>query len=72
MSHNYLNFGHSLFLRLQHNSYFILSELLTQYIAQRDELERLGRELQELDREADELLGQFSVAAEQYSQCAGA
>ena len=51
---------------------FNLSELLTQYIAQRGELERLGRELQELDREADELLGQFSVAAEQYSQRAGA
>ncbi|PFX13764.1 Laminin subunit gamma-1 [Stylophora pistillata] len=47
-------------------------ELLAQYIAQRDELERLGRELQELDKEADQLLGQYSVAAEQYSQCTGA
>lgn len=51
---------------------FCLLELLEQYIAQRDELERLGREMQELDREADELLAEFSVAADQYSRCAGA
>ena len=49
-----------------------LSELLQQYIAQRDELERLGREIQDMDKEADELLAQFSVAAEQYGRCAGA
>lgn len=53
-----------------HNVYLL--ELLEQYIAQRDELERLGREMQELDREADELLAEFSVAADQYSRCAGA
>ena len=41
-------------------------------MTQRDELERLGREIQELDREADELLEEFSVAADQYSRCAGA
>ena len=41
-------------------------------MAQRDELERLGQEIQELDREADELLADFSVAADQYSHCAGA
>ena len=28
--------------------------------------------MQELDREADELLAEFSVAADQYSRCAGA
>ena len=48
------------------------SELLQQYIAQRDELERLGREIRDMDREADELLAQFGVAADQYGQCAGA
>ena len=52
--------------------YGYLLELLAQYIAQRDELERLGLELQELDREADDLLAEFSVAADQYSRCAGA
>lgn len=47
-------------------------ELLQEYILQRDELERLGREIRDMDREADELLAQFSVAADQYGQCAGA
>lgn len=47
-------------------------ELLEQYITQREELERLSRDLQELDSEAEELLAQFSVAADQYGQCAGA
>ena len=47
-------------------------ELLEQYIIQREELERLGRDLQELDSEAEDLLSQFSVAADQYGQCAGA
>lgn len=47
-------------------------ELLEQYIAQRDELERLGREIQDLEREADDLLAEFSVAADQYGRCAGA
>lgn len=41
-------------------------------MAQRDELERLGLEIQELEREADDLLAEFSVAADQYSRCAGA
>ena len=52
--------------------YVYLVELLAQYMAQRDELERLGLEIQELDREADDLLAEFSVAADQYSRCAGA
>lgn len=39
---------------------------------QREELERLGQDLQELDSEAEDLLSQFSVAADQYGQCAGA
>lgn len=52
--------------------YVYLLELLAQYIAQRDELERLGLEIQELEREADDLLTDFSVAADQYSRCAGA
>lgn len=47
-------------------------ELLEQYITQRQELERLTRDLQELDSEAENLLAQFSVAADQYGQCAGA
>ena len=47
-------------------------ELLEQYITQRQELERLSRDLQELDSEAENLLAQFSVAADQYGQCAGA
>lgn len=47
-------------------------ELLEQYITQREELERLSRDLQELDSEAEKLLAQFSVAADQYGQCAGA
>ena len=37
-------------------------ELLARYIALRDELERLGLEIQQLDREADDLLAAFSVA----------
>ena len=47
-------------------------ELLEQYITQREELERLVRDLQQLDGEAEDLLAQFSVAADQYGQCAGA
>lgn len=69
----------SRFLRLSSNErpsticrYIYLAELLAQYMAQRDELERLSLEMQELDREADELLAEFSVAADQYSRCAGA
>ena len=69
----------SRFLRLFSNErssticrYIYLAELLAQYMAQRDELERLSLEMQELDREADELLAEFSVAADQYSRCAGA
>ena len=47
-------------------------ELLEQYITQREELERLGRDLEQLNSEAEDLLAQFSVAADQYGQCAGA
>ena len=63
----FLNEGPSTICR-----YIYLVELLAQYMAQRDELERLSLEMQELDREADELLAEFSVAADQYSRCAGA
>lgn len=47
-------------------------ELLEQYITQREELDRLVRDLQQLDSETEDLLAQFSVAADQYGQCAGA
>ena len=51
--------------------FLILQNCCNSILRSETKLERLGREIRDMDREADELLAQFSVAADQYGQWRG-